>query len=271
MLDHDHLRRVDGVVASLFPCPHAPGPQSAVCCYCARTSGQLHAKRWPVEERAGSMGELAEKSDPPRAIRRGDWTPTRRHAVDARTKLDRRGVKVARGTASASALSSPSSPAPAGKQPAAPEQLPALRAQPVGHHVERTRCDHHHGQHGTASINQAWGRGSRRALRAPSRGAGRHAAPSSGLRRLDGGSVVRSCAWPLAAARAPLPRRPPPASVLLRVGDSAPTVRARRVQSFLGPATRRWSSRRSTRTAGADERAARGRGPPPRHRRDLFS
>ena len=149
--------------------------------------------------------ELAENSDPPRVIRRGDWTPTRRYPVDARTKLDRRGVKVARGTASASALSSPSSPAPAVKQPAAPEQLPALRAQPVGHHVERTRCDHHHGQHGTASINQALGRGSRRALRAPSRGAGRHAAPSPGPRRLDGVLVVRSCDRAVAAAATPSP------------------------------------------------------------------
>ena len=174
-----------------------------------------------VEERAASTGASWRRTQ--RAIRRdatGRLPPVRHRRDSNPTFLRRRGVKVARGTASASALSSPSSPAPAVKEPAAPEQLPALRAQPVGHHVERTRCDHHHGQHGTASINQALGRGSRRALRAPSRGAGRHAAPSSGLRRLGGVMVVRSCAWPLAAARAPLPRRPPPASVLLRVGVS---------------------------------------------------
>ena len=212
-----------------------------------------------VEERAASTGASWRRTQ--RAIRRAATgrlpagTPSTRQQ---RIKLRRRGVKVARGTASASALSSPSSPAPAAKEPAAPEQLPALRAQPVGHHVERTRCDHHHGQHGTASINQALGRGSRRALRAPSRGAGRHAGdatPSSGPRRLDG---VWSCALALglAATREPLPpRRPPPASVLLRVGESA-LPSGHRVQSFLGPATRRWASRRSTRTAGADERAA---------------
>ena len=154
------------------------------------------------------------------------------NAVDARTKYDRRGVKVARGTASASALSSPSSPAPAVKEPAAPEQLPALRAQPVGHHVERTRCDHHHGQHGTASINQALGRGSRRALRAPSRGAGRHAAPSSGLRRLDGVLVVRSCARPRGSARAVAAAAPSPRVGAASCRGLGPTVRALGCRDF---------------------------------------
>ena len=159
-----------------------------------------------VEERAASTGASWRRTQ--RLIRRDATrrlpagTPSTRKQ---RIILRRRGVKVARGTASASALSSPSSPAPAVKEPAAPEQLPALRAQPVGHHVERTRCDHHHGQHGTASINQALGRGSRRALRAPSRGAGRHAAPSPGPRRLDGVLVVRSCDRAVAAAATPSP------------------------------------------------------------------
>ena len=124
---------------------------------------------------------------------------------------------------------------------------------------------------GRRRLTKLWDGGSRRALRAPSRGAGRHAAPSSGLRRFDGVLVMRSCAWPLAAARAPLPRRPPPASVAARVGGAAPTGQARRGPSVHGPATRRWASRRSTRTAGADERAARGREPPPRHRSDTAS
>ena len=223
-----------------------------------------------VEERAASTGASWRRTQ--RAIRRAATgrlpagTPSTRQQ---RIKLRRRGVKVARGTASASALSSPSSPAPAAKEPAAPEQLPALRAQPVGHHVERTRCDHHHGQHGTASINQALGRGSRRALRAPSRGAGRHAAPSSGLRRRDGVSVVRSCARPRGGGARAVAATPTPRVGAASCRGLGPTVRARRVQSFLGPATRRWASRRSTRTAGADERAASARGPPPRHRRDV--
>ena len=181
-----------------------------------------------MEERAASTGASWRRTQ--RAIRRDATgrlpagTPSTRQQ---KTKYDRRGVKVARGTASASALSSPSSPAPAVKQPAAPEQLPALRAQPVGHHVERTRCDHHHGQHGTASNNQALGRGSRRALRAP-RGRPPRRFPSpaclgaaSARRRL----VVRSCARPRGDARELPPRRPPPASMLLRVGVG-PTVRA---------------------------------------------
>ena len=152
--------------ASLIPCPRAtrgarrPGPL-----FSPGTAYYAVA----VEERAASTGASWRRTQ--RVIRRdatGRLPPVRHRRDRIGIKLHRRGVKVARGTASASALSSPSSPAPAVKQPAAPEQLPALRAQPVGHHVERTRCDHHHGQHGTASINQALGRGSRRALRAPS-------------------------------------------------------------------------------------------------------
>ena len=105
---------------------------------------------------------------------------------------------------------------------------------------------------GRRRLTKLWDGGSRRALRAPSRGAGRHAAPSSGPRRRDGVLVVRSCARPRGDARAVAAAAPSP-----RVDAASCRVSAlpsgRRVPSFLGPATRRWASRRSTRTASADD------------------
>ena len=171
---------------------------------------------WP---RAASTGVI--RRDAPGRL-------PRRYAIDATAKPDDPLILLVFNAG----LGSTSSPAPAVKEPAAPEQLPALRAQPVGHHVERTRCDHHHGQHGTASINQALGRGSRRALRAPSRGAGRHAAPSSEPRRLDGVSVVRSCARPRGGARAVAAAAPSPRVGAASCRGFGPTVRASRCRVF---------------------------------------
>ena len=232
-----------------------------------------------VEERAASTGASWRRTQ--RAIRRDATgrlpagTPSTRQQ---RIILRRRGVKVARATASASALSSPSSPAPAVKQPAAPEQLPALRAQPVGHHVERTRCDHHHGQHGTASINQALGRGQ------PPRAAGAagpaatpvNATPSPGRCRLDGVSVVRSCARPrgdarAVAAAAPSPRvdaascrgRPYHPGVGCRVFSARRLGGGRAVAPHERPARMMGGS--------ASEQRPRERRPTPRHRRDTAS
>ena len=105
---------------------------------------------------------------------------------------------------------------------------------------------------GRRRLTKLWDEGSRRALRAPSRGAGRHAAPSSGLRRLDGVLVVRSCARPRGDARAVAAAAPSPrVDAASCRGSALPS--GRRVPSFLGPATRRWASRRSTRTASADD------------------
>ena len=170
---------------------------------------------------------MAEKSDPPRAIRRGDWTPTRRYAVDTRTKLDRRGLKVARATASASALSSPSSPAPAVKQPAAPDSCPLSERSPSGTMSKGRDATTITDSTGRRRLTKLWDGGSRRALRAPR---GRPPPPFMRRRPRDGvgSTAFWSCALALglAAAREPLPpRRPPPASMLLRVGVG-PTIRA---------------------------------------------
>ena len=88
--------------------------------------------------------------------------------------------------------------------------------------------------------------------------------------------VGSAALWSCALALGPSRRRArrcrdahPPRRCCFVSGTRPYRTGARRVQSFLGPATRRWSSCRSTRTAGADERAARGRKPPPRHRRDV--
>ena len=101
----------------------------------------------------------------------------------------------------------------------------------------------------------ARGRPSRRAVLGP-----------ASARRRYGRALLRLA--PRGGARA-VAATPTPRVGAASCRGLGPTVRARRVQSFLGPATRRWSSCRSTRTAGADERAARGRKPPPRHRRDV--
>ena len=148
--------------------------------------------------------ELAENSDPPRVIRRGDWTPTRRYPVDARTKLDRRGVKVARGTASASALSSPSSPAPAVRSPRPPNSCPLCARSPSGTMSKGRDATTITDSTGRRRLTKLWDGAA--AARCGRLRAGPAATPRRPLDRV-GSTAFWSCA--LAIEPLPPPRRPP--------------------------------------------------------------
>ena len=106
---------------------------------------------------------------------------------------------------------------------------------------------------GRRRITKLGDRGSRRALRAL---AGAAATPATRRRprgRVGSTAFGRALLRSASRRRASRCRRGalPPRRCCFVSGSALPS--GRRVPSFLGPATRRWASRRSTRTASADD------------------
>ena len=164
---------------------------------------------WP---RAASTGVI--RRDAPGRLPAG--TPSTR----PRTRTARENILVFN-----AGLGSTSSPAPAVRSPRPPNSCPLCARSPSGTMSKGRDATTITDSTGRRRITKLWDRGSRRALRAPSRGAGRHAAPSSGLRRRDGVLVVRSCARPR-GAQAVATAAPSPRVGAASCRGVGPTVRA---------------------------------------------